>query len=243
MRAVITAGGPIEGEYQRRAGTDRKALAPVRGRTMVERTIDALIGCGIHEIAVVGNGEVARVCEPLGACMIADGGSGTGNILRALDAWRDDDALLYLTCDMPYIDAASVQWLIARIDPRGLSMPLTQHEAYFKRFPGAPDAGITLHGERVINGGVFHIPGGAAGKIRTLATALFEARKAPWRMATIAGPMMLMRFITGRASVPLLEARAQALLGIPVRALRDAPPELAFDADGIEEYDFAIAHE
>jgi GTP:adenosylcobinamide-phosphate guanylyltransferase len=243
MRAVITAGGPIDGEYARRAGTALKALAPVRGRTMIERTIDALHACGISGVAVVGNTQVARVCEPLGARMLDDAGTGSGNVLRALAAWPDDEALLYLTCDMPYVNAASVQWCIDRSDAATLAMPLTEHAAYLQRFPGAPDAGITLNRERVVNGGVFHIPAGAQGKIRSFATSLFEARKAPWRMATIAGPAMLVRFAIGRAGITALEARAQTVLGIPVTAVRGAPPELAFDADTIADYEFAIAHE
>lgn len=243
MRAVITAGGPIDGAYARRAGTDRKALAPVRGRTMIERTIDALYGCDLREIAVVGNDDVARVCEPLGARMIGDAGTGSGNILRALDAWPSDEPLLYLTCDMPYVDAASLQWMIEHTPSQTLAMPLTEHAQYVQRFPGAPAAGITLNRERVVNGGAFVIPAGAQRTIAAFATALFEARKAPWRMAAIAGPVMLLRFAAGRASIASLEARARAVLGIAVTAVRNAPAELAFDADGESEYEYALAHD
>lgn len=243
MHAVITAGGPIEGAFAQRAGTNRKALAMVRGRSMIERAIDALHGCGIAQIAVVGDDRVAWVCEPLGVHMVPDSGMGTGNILRALDAWPGDRPLLYLTCDMPYIDAACVQWVIERTDATTLSMPLAEHVDYVARFPGAPEAGITLSGERVVNGGVFFIPAGAQNTVRSFATSLFQARKAPWRMAAIAGPLMLLRFALGRASVASLESRARAVLGIPVAALRGAPPELAYDADSDADYVYALEHE
>lgn len=241
MRAVITAGGPIDGAYARLAGTNRKALAPVRGRPLIAYALHALASNGITDVAVVGNGDVADACAEWNVRMIDDAGSGSANILRALDAWPGDDGLLYLTCDMPYIDEAALRWVLDRIDPRALAMPVAEHHAYVRRFPGAPEAGIVLAGERVVNGGVFHIPGGARDRMRSLATAMFEARKAPWKMATVAGPLTLLRFAFGRASVAALEARAARVLNLPVAALRGAPPELAFDAD--DEHDYAYALE
>jgi GTP:adenosylcobinamide-phosphate guanylyltransferase len=241
MYAVITAGGPIDGAYARHAGTTLKALAPVRGRTMIARTLDALLACGIERIAVVGNDVVRDACAPVTSVrMIADAGTGAGNVLGALDAWPDDASLLYLTCDMPYIDALSLQWFLDRMDPRTLSMPLCEHAAFVERFPGAPPFGITLDGERVVNGGAFHLPAGARPTIRAFATTMFDARKAPWKMARVAGPLVLLRFAIGRISVAALEARAQRVLGVPVAALRNAPPELAYDADTAPEYTYAV---
>jgi GTP:adenosylcobinamide-phosphate guanylyltransferase len=243
MYAVITAGGPIDGEYAARAGATLKALAPVRGRTMIARTIDALQGCGLERIAVVGNDAVRDSCASVARVkMIADGGSGAKNVLGALDAWPDDAALLYLTCDLPYIDVAAVRWFLDRIDPATLSMPLSEYATFAARFPGAPPFGVTLDGERVVNTGIFHLPAGSRGRVRSLATAMFDARKAPWRMATIAGPLVLLRFIVGRASVNVLEQRARRILGIPVAAVRNAPPELAYDADTVSEYTYALEH-
>jgi GTP:adenosylcobinamide-phosphate guanylyltransferase len=243
MYAVITAGGPIDGQYAARAGTTLKALAPVRGRTMIARTIDALRACNIDRIAVVGNSAVADACAPAARVkMVPDAGTGAANVLGALDAWADDDGLLYLTCDMPYIDAPSLRWFLDRIEPARLSMPLCDHAAFVRRFPGAPPFGITLAGERVVNAGVFYFPAGSRARVRTLGTTMFEARKAPWKMASIAGPLVLLRFLLGRASVNALEARASRVLAIPVAALRDAPPELAFDADTATDYAYALEH-
>ena len=243
MRAVITAGGPIDGAYARRAGTDRKALAPVRGRTMIERTIDALHGCDLREIAVVGNDDVARVCEPLGARMIGDAGTGSGNILRALDAWPSDEPLLYLTCDMPYIDAASLQWMIEHTPSQTLAMPLTEHAQYVQRFPGAPAAGITLNRRaRRQRRCVRHSRRGAEDD-RGIRYRAFRSAKSAVAHGRDRRSLMLLRFAAGRASIASLEARARAVLGIAVTAVRNAPAELAFDADGESEYEYALAHD
>jgi GTP:adenosylcobinamide-phosphate guanylyltransferase len=242
--AVITAGGPIDGEYARRAGTDRKAMAPVRGRTMIARTIDALRECDIERIAVVGNDAVRDACSDRHVRIIADAGSGSANVTGALDAWPDDgEALLFLTCDLPYINATSVRWFLERVNPQSLSMPLCDYGDFAVRFPGCGGFGITLAGERVVNTGVFHVPPGTRERLRTLAAAMFEARKAPWKMARIVGPAALVRFALGRLSIADIEARAARAVGCPVTAPRNAPPELAFDADTVEEYAYALEHE
>lgn len=243
MNAVITAGGPIDGEYAARAGTTLKALAAVRGRTMLARTIDAVRACGIERIAVVGNDTVRDACAGVPVTMVPDRGSGAANVLGALDAWPDDQALLYLTCDLPYVNAASLQWYLDRLEFTTLSMPLCENAAFVRRFPGSPPFGITLAGERVVNAGVFHLPAGSRTRVRTLAATMFGARKAPWKMATIAGPLVLLRFALGRVSVNALEERARRIFGFPVTAVRDAPPELAFDADTAAEYAYALEHE
>lgn len=244
MKAVITAGGPIDGEYAILAGTRVKALAQVRGATMLDRTISVLREAGVDRVAVVGNEDVARSADGSVEKIVADAGTGAKNVLGALDAWPDDgEPLLYLTCDMPYITTAALTSFLERVPSDTLAMPLTEIRAFEQRFPGAPPFGITLADVRVVNGGVFHIPAGATGRIRTFATALFEARKAPWRMATIAGPMLLLKFAVKRLSIEELEARARRVLGMNVAAIRNAAPELAFDADSADEYRYAIDHD
>jgi GTP:adenosylcobinamide-phosphate guanylyltransferase len=244
VKAVITAGGPIDGDYADLARTRVKALAHVRGSTMLDRIIKSVREAGIDRIAVVGNDDVRVSVERRVDKIVPDAGTGAKNVLGALDAWPDDgEPLLYLTCDMPYITTAALASFLERVRSDTLAMPLTEIEDFVRRFPGAPPFGISLAGECVVNGGVFHIPAGGAERIRSFATALFDARKAPWRMATIAGPTLLLKFALKRLSIPELEARGRKILGMNVAALRNSPPELAYDADSVDEYRYAIQHD
>ncbi len=244
MKAVITAGGPIDGPYAQLAGTNVKALAPVRGATMLDRTIAALRQAGVSRIAVVGNAQVRQSVDGRIEKIVDDAGTGAKNVLGALDAWPDDgEPLLYLTCDMPYVTTEALTSFIERVPPNALAMPLTEIDDFTRRFPGAPPFGITLAGECVVNGGVFHIPGGGSARIRSFATTLFDARKAPWRMATITGPMLLLKFAFKRLSIADVEQRARKVLDMKVMAVRRAAPELAFDADTADEYRYAIEHD
>jgi hypothetical protein len=59
-------------------------------------------------------------------------------------------------------------------------------------------------------------------------------------MATIAGPLLLLKFLLRRLTIAELEERARTVLGMPVRAVRGSAAELAFDADVADEYRYAL---
>jgi GTP:adenosylcobinamide-phosphate guanylyltransferase len=240
VKAVVTAGGRIDGAFASAAGTRVKALAAVHGMTMLARVLDALRGCGADRIAVIGGDEVRAACGPAVEQLIEESPSGSKNLLRALRAWPEDgEPLLYATSDLPYINAAAVRDFIERVPEATLGVPLAEFSAYAARFPQAPPTGITLAGERVVNGGVFLLPPDSAPLLAGAATAIFESRKRPWRMASLIGPAALIRFALGRLSVANLEATAHRVLQLPACAVRACAPELAFDVDTAAEYAYA----
>lgn len=243
--AVITAGAPIQEPFASAAGTRFKALIKIGGTPLIERTISSLRDAGIERIAVVAGDEVAAVCAPLVHHVIpasTKGNPGAINQWLALNAWEFEAPLLYATCDMPFIHADSVRWFLENVQPRAVCMALTEVGDFRKRFPEAPPFGITLGGERVVNGGLFAIPACASHLVEALAIALFNARKSPLKMAKIAGWSILLRFVVRNLGIGDLEYRAQQLLGIPARAIRNAPPELAYDIDTLAEYEYARTH-
>ncbi|HET6276924.1 MAG TPA: NTP transferase domain-containing protein [Candidatus Cybelea sp.] len=243
MKAVITAGGRIDGAFAEAAGTTVKALAPVRGTTMLERMIGALRAAGVSEIAVVGGNEVRAECGSTIERFVQESESGSENLLRALRAWPEDERLIYATSDLPYVTAAAIGDFVKRVGQGTLAVALSEYADFTARFPGAPPFGITLARERVVNGGLFSIPQGAGEKLAAMATRFFEARKRPWRMASLVGPAVLIRFLSGRLRVADLETMALHVLQVPAQALRGCSPELAFDVDTIDEYTYVCAHE
>ncbi len=240
--AVITAGGRVDATFAGALGTPVKALAPFRGATFLRRTIDALRAIGVDRIAVVGGAEVRAACERDDVRVIDESSDGAENLRRALRAWDDRAPLLYATSDMPFITADAVRAFLARVPDGTLALPLAEVDAFDKRFPGAPPFGVTLAGETVVNGGLFAIPPGAAQRIEHFAARFFDARKSVWRMARLTGPVLLLQFALRRLGIGQLESHARRLLGVPALAVRDAPPELAYDVDVLEEYRYAVAH-
>lgn len=245
MRAVITAGGRIGGAYAAAAGTNVKALAAVRGETMLARIVQALRGAGATQIAVVGGSAVRASCTSTSGVdtFIDERATGEENLLCALRAWpADGDAFLYATSDLPYVTAAAVADFVERVPSGTLAIALTECDALLQRFPEAPPFGIRLAGECIVNGGVFVIPSESSEAIAAIATRLFAARKQPWRMATLISPLIALRFALRQLSVRAIEQIATHTLGVTSIAVRNCAPELSFDADTIAEYEYACSH-
>ncbi len=240
--AVITAGGRVDGAFAHAIGTDVKALAPFDGSTLLARTIDAARGIGVERIAVIGGAQVRAACGEVVEAVIDESPSGSENLVRALRAWDDSTPLLYLTSDMPFINSNALRAFLAAAPSSAFALPLTEWPDFIARFPGAPPFGVTLAGEKVVNGGAFVIPPSAAGAIEAFAVKFFDARKSVWQMARLTGPALLLQFVLRRLGVAQIEAHAQRLLGIRAAAVRNAPPELAYDVDLLEEYQYAVKH-
>ena len=241
MRAVITAGGRIAGEYARVAGTTVKALARVRGRSMLSIAIDAVRGAGAREVAVVGGEEIREACGREVESVVDESASGAENLRRSLHAWPEDDALLYVTSDLPYVTSEALKDFSERA--RGaLAIAVAEGEAFDRRFPGALGFGIRLGKERVVNGGAFLLPAATASRVAHLAARFFDVRKSRLRMASLAGAEVLLRYALGTLTLTGLERRATRVLGLDVRAVRDCAPELAYDADDLAAYRYAREH-
>ncbi|HET9393010.1 MAG TPA: nucleotidyltransferase family protein [Candidatus Rubrimentiphilum sp.] len=241
MNGVITAGARVDGEFARRIGTDVKALARIGGRTMLQAAIESARAAGVTRLAVIGGPEVRAACAGSADRFIEEG-DGETNIRRALEAWESDAPLLYLTSDMPFIHAQALLAFLEAVPPDALALPLTSCAVFERRFPGAPPFGVAIGGERVVNGGAFWIPPNAAATVASFAVRFFSARKSVMRMAVLLGPVFCVRFMLRRLSIAALEQHAHHVLGIPARAIRDAPPDLAYDVDTLEEYDYAAEH-
>ena len=244
MNAVITAGGRVDGEYARVSGSDIKALASVRGETMLQRVIASLRGAGVSRIAVVGGEDVRRACHDAVDAIIPESVRGSENVIAGLRAWPEDrEPLLYATSDMPYVVPEAVADFIARAPEGRFALSLCEFQAFAQRFPDAPDGfGITLAGERVVNGGLFVIPAGHGERLASLAAQFFDARKQPWRMVRLINLGAVLRFAVGRLSIAHLEAEATRIGGVAATAVRECAPELGFDADTAGEYAYANAH-
>jgi CTP:molybdopterin cytidylyltransferase MocA len=243
VKAVITAGGRIDGAFAEAAGSSVKALAPVRGRTMLARMIESLRSAGATRIAVIGGDEVRAACAALVDRFVDESVSGSENLLRALRAWPEDgEPLLYATSDLPYVTPEAIGTFTARVPSGALAVALAEFTDFARRFPGAPPYGITLAGERVVNGGVFVLPPRSTEPLAAIAARFFDARKRPWQMARLVSPIVLLRFVLRRLSISELEALAVRTLHLPARAVRGCAPELAYDVDLPAEYAYACAN-
>jgi len=238
MRAVITAGGLVDGAFREAAGTAVKALAPLGAASLIDVALEACAAARIEGVAVVGGAEVrAHVRERDVRVIDADADGGV-NLLRALDAWPAE-RFVYLTSDMPFATGDGLRDFIARSAPYGLAMALAEAEVYEARFRGAPQHAVTLGSERVANGNAFVLAPDAIAPARALAARFFAARKSLPKMALLLGPGMIVRFALRRLTIADLERFGTRRLGVPVGAVRGCDPGLCFDVDTVAEYEYA----
>ena len=224
MNAVITAGARVDAEFAKRIGTTVKALARIGNRSMLDRVVEAARAAGATRIAVVAGSEVRAACAGAVDAIIEESESGAVNLRFALGAWAGETPLLYLTSDMPFVSAAALRGFIDAVPQNALAIPITACTAFEQRFPGAPPFGTAIGSERIVNGGAFWIPAGAAKRVEALAMQFFNARKSIPRMALLLGPALCIRFALHRLSIAALEREARRKLGIPALAIRGASP-------------------
>lgn len=239
--AAITAGGPAGDPFARSLGVPVKALAVVGDRTLLARSIAAARACGAEKIAVIGGSAVRDACESTADIFVAEGADGSDNIRRAIAA-GEDRPLLLMTSDMPFIDAGGLADFLFRARDFDIALPLAEAPDYLRAYPGAPDHITRIGRDRVANGSVAYFGPGVAPRALAIAQRLFEARKSLARMAALLGPALLLRFALGRLQIEHVERRGTELIGLEVRAIRNAAPSLCFDIDTSADIAYARAY-
>ncbi len=240
LRAVVTAGGQVDGAFAAAIGTPIKALAPFRERTLLDVVLDAIAACGIADVAVVGDATLAPHLAGR-ARLVPAAADGAINVARALDAWPDGDDLLFATSDLPFAAGADLRAFLDRSAAFALTMPLAEAAAYAAAYPAAPDHLTALGGERVAGGSVFFIAGAARAPVRAVAGRFFDARKSALGMARLLGSALLLRYCVRRLHIADVERRAAHVLGVRAAAIRDAAPGLCYDVDSLDDYRYACA--
>lgn len=240
-----------------------KALLPVAGRPMVEHVLEALRGAGcVDRIVVVGllgpdgsersGGDgVAELIAEWGPRQVAfecDRGSFTANLFAGIAHFDGADAsspgvvreaprrLLYCGSDIPLIDPGVVERFVAlsREHPEvDIVAGLVRRGRLEAAYPGVRDLWLRLREGQFIAADVAAFDPRCAPAVGGHLAALAPNRKSAWRQARYVGPGLLLRYATGRLTVPVFEARVRSRFGIDCRLLPDCDPELGLDVDSL----------
>jgi len=120
-------------------------------------------------------------------------------------------------------------------------IPVCTKTAYQQRFSDSSSTFIPLKGESWTAGGMYILEPVALRTAMPMINRLFANRKSKLGMARLLGPALLYKFLSKTLTIDDVERKALSLLGIKGSAMRDAPPELAFDIDYFDDYEYAIA--
>lgn len=244
MHCLILAGGTVGPEdplYPYTQGRP-KALLDMGGRTMLERVVAALhASLFVEDILLVG-----IPAETLAAAGLAfarpvnalpDAGGMVANMLAGAAWFREHrpgaEVVLGCSADIPTLTSQVVDEFIEACRPwdKAVYYNFVTREKLERRFPGSRRTYSKLGGLEVAGGDMVIARIDVAERNRDLLEVLTGARKQPWRIASVVGLRMLIKFLFHRVTIADIEATAGRILGAPVKIILDGPPELAMDAD------------
>jgi GTP:adenosylcobinamide-phosphate guanylyltransferase len=239
----ITAGGRISGEFAQKVGTDIKALIDVSGDTILKRTIDALRKSGaIEEIALIAPEELRKRPEAeLVDTFIDADESGSINIMRGLEHFKDDRFVVLCTSDLPFITPEAVSDFLSRCDDEAvLFYPVFERDEIDESMkPGIPSY-IKFKEGHFTGGSIFKLaPSVLIPKMHEL-TKSFNARKSTFLMAKLLGWRIVLKMLTGTCTIDDVLKRAGNLLGGECRSVRGCHSGITVDIDDEESYEFAL---
>ncbi len=244
MDAIVTAGGRIRGEFAARGGVTVKALLQVGGRPVIRTVVEALRSVpDVERIFAIGpESELRSLVGDSVDEIIPEVESGAENFLMGLERCSGDTAV-FAASDLPFLTADAIQAFLS-ICPRDADFcyPILRREQFLGMYPGAHALFVRLKDASYTGGCVFQVRPRALLANRGLIERVFMARKSPLKLASILGWGFILRLVTGTADVDRLAKRGSEIVGCACAAVRDSPPEVAFDLDDLGDYEYAIRH-
>ena len=249
FNAIVLAGerGP-GGAVAEAAGVPCKALAEVANQAMLTRVLGALARSGrISECRVAGNPGFRNALEPVlagfqGFATWQDGeASPARSAARAAAAIPPEHGILLTTADHPLLTTATIDELLCAPANQGhdVTAALVRHADVMAEFPGARCTALRFSDDAYCGTNLFLFRTMESRQLMTAWQRVEQARKSPWRVVGMLGPLAVAAYLAGLLSLPralrMLSKRMQLELGTTL--LSD--PRAALDVDTVGDLEFA----
>ncbi len=236
--AIVLAGGPVPKSLAHLCAY--RALLPLGGRFIIEYILEALAGTPevCATVAVVPAG--ARAALGQYAPQLVDAGESLMvNMARGAEALAGAEVthLLFVTADIPLITTAALSSYLQQSLATGadFTYPIIPRADCEARFPGAKRTYVKIRDGVFTGGNAVFAGANFFEDKQQLIEDVYNARKAPLKLAGILGWGTLARFLGGTADLAKLEGVASRILGAPARAIISHYAELGFDVDKPED--------
>lgn len=233
------------------AGAACKALAPVAGRPMVVRVLDALgasdhvdrvVLCGPSPRIMAAAGELSARLLPGHLDWLPATDSPSASAAAGLAALGPHAPALVTTADHPLLTPQLVDALItgALASRADAVVGLVAHRLVASAFPGVQRSVLRLRDGGYCGANLFAFPT-AAGRRAVHHWCRVEAqRKHPWRVVVgLLGPRALVAYGLGRLSLSAALERLSTGLGVRVAAVLLEQPEAGVDVDSVADLQIA----
>jgi len=247
--AILPAGGTIDPAFAAKVDTSNKALIRFGENTILQQTIESLRASGrVGRIVVIGTPEVLASEAVKGADHTLEaGGSGPENILKGLKFLvgqpNAPEKVMIVTTDMPFLSPQVVSSFIDLCPKdKHICVPLVTKADYQARFPDSTSTFVPLQDNVWTVGGAYVMDSQAFQTSLPHIEKVFANRKSKLGMAKLLGPLFLYKFLRKKLTVADIEGKIQGMLGCTGCAVLNSPPELAYDIDYLDDYEYALQH-
>lgn len=243
MDAIVLAGGPADAVAAHTPGAPNKAFVAIAGVTLVERTLRALRAApSIGQIIVVA--PPASFNNP--ALALADGfrpdGVRISDSLRSgLEGLDINTTYLISASDLPVLNPIAIEDYVTRAAASNadLTYGCIEKQTHMAKYPDAPHTWVRLREGTYCGTGFTTMKPRVWPALEAVIERVGQARKYPWRLASLFGWNVLVRFALGQLSIAAVEARASQVLGAKARAVISRHAEIGINVD--RESDIALA--
>jgi len=246
--AIVLAGDRTSSDpVARDAGTPCKALAPVAGKPMIMRVLDALQGSGrIRSIILCGPPPAAlRACPELAQriarddiCWIAGEDSPSKSAEAGLLQADPTAPVLLATADHALLNAEIVSGFLeeSMAKDTDASFALIDYRRLQDAFPAVRRTVIKLQDGQYCACNLFAFMTAKGRRLVPFWRNVEQSRKRPWRMvATLMGIPATLAYVLGRLGLPQVLNRLSGTLGCKLSAVLLPWPRAGIDVDTPED--------
>jgi GTP:adenosylcobinamide-phosphate guanylyltransferase len=220
------------------AGVAHKALITLKGETLLARVTAALTGAGATRI-VVSTSDVAVEAAATGEVLPATE-SPSLSVREA--ALKLGFPLLVTTCDHALLKPEWITRFLADIPPDADIAALVAPEALVRAAAAATQRSYIAFAEGRYSGcNLFYLANERALGVVDLWRKVEAHRKAPWRIAGLLGPTLLLGYLLRALTLDQVAARLGRMAGAEARCVRTPHGLAAIDVDKPADLDLVRA--
>ncbi|MGD2098952.1 MAG: nucleotidyltransferase family protein [Desulfobacterales bacterium] len=248
--AIILAGKrPGKDPVAEAAGVACKSFAPIAGRPMVHRVLDALtaaryvgplILCGPPQSLIEQEPELKTRLESGEVNWIASHPTPSLSTYHALQAFPDNKPALVTTADHALLTPQIVDYFCdkSRRLRCDVSAGLTEYDGVMAAFPDTRRTAIKFQNGAYSGCNLFGFLNSKSDRAAQFWRRIEKERKKPLRMMQILGWWTIVQYLLGRISLDDGLERLSKKMQVSVRAVLLPFPQAAIDVDTADDWHF-----
>lgn len=233
--AIILAGGVNSGELRKYAPYENEALIIIGNYPMIHYVYQALKSTsGLGNIVISGPCDSLRpiFCKDDNLRFTASGEDAIDSFANALPL-TGSEKILVLPADIPFITPEAIEDFLHECEKYDADFyyAVVPREVIEKRYPRVRRTYVKLKEGVFTGGNLFLIRAAAAPQGIAIGKKLVAHRKNPIAQARLFGMDLVVKYVSGRLSIPDVEERFKKLLNLTGKAIISRYAEVGVDVD------------